>query len=92
MLFGYWLHAALTGRGYATACARALTHAGLAGHPTLGSARAWLDNGGAATGCTRGTIHPLTSPAPAQDRHLAQLKKCQLIGGGAVHNPVGPGG
>lgn len=27
---GYWVHAAFTGRGYATACARALTQAGLA--------------------------------------------------------------
>lgn len=27
---GYWVHAAFTGRGYGTACARALTQAGLA--------------------------------------------------------------
>lgn len=27
---GYWVHVDFTGRGYATACARALTHAGLA--------------------------------------------------------------
>jgi RimJ/RimL family protein N-acetyltransferase len=27
---GYWVHAGFTGRGYATACARALTEAGLA--------------------------------------------------------------
>jgi RimJ/RimL family protein N-acetyltransferase len=27
---GYWVHPAFTGRGYATACARALTQAGLA--------------------------------------------------------------
>jgi RimJ/RimL family protein N-acetyltransferase len=59
---GYWVHADFTGRGYATACARALTHAGLARWLNLRTSRGPLLVTGSLTAhiaTPRGPLHGL---------------------------------